>query len=82
MFLTVKSWPAEWAKPNHQWHYRTLLILIAGYVLLTSVGAIIHEARGGPASIISLLYFVQSFAVVALCAFWPPRTMKRRSLIQ
>ena len=70
-YLTVVSWPAEWARPNHQWHYRGLLLFIIATVLLTSITAAYREAADAPASVISLLYTVQTLIVLALCWRWP-----------
>jgi hypothetical protein len=71
------AWPADWAKPHYVWHYRALLLIVSTGVLLTSVGAIVHELKHSEATFISMLYTLQSLAVLGLCYAWPPLRRRR-----
>ena len=70
-FLTVVSWPADWARPNHVGHYRGVLVAILSYVLLTSMGAAQYEQLDAPVGPISPLYTLQTLGVLLLCWKWP-----------
>lgn len=74
---TRLSWAAEWAKPDHVWHYRALLVALMAYVLLSSLAAIVHEAMHTQASFVSPLYTAQAVAVITLCWAWPLRAKRR-----
>lgn len=73
---TRKAWPADWAKPHYVWHYRSLLLIVLGFVLGTFLGAMAHEAAHNTATFVSPLFTGLSVAVMALCHFWP---LKRQS---
>lgn len=76
-YRTTMSWPATWAKPDHVGHYRAILLILLGYILLTSLGAIVHESLGTQATWVSPAYSVQSWLVLLLCWRWPrPRALR------
>lgn len=77
MWRTVQAWPAEWAKPNHQWHYRALLVLLDVYVLLTTLGTWAREQANDGGSVISPLLTVQTCVVILVCLYVWPSTKKR-----
>lgn len=72
------AWPAEWAKPHHVYHYRAALLIIAAYVFLSGIGAIVHESLHTQATWVSPAYTFQALVVLAFCAQWPkPRSLRR-----
>lgn len=77
-YRTVRAWPADWAKPDHVWHYRGLLLTGSGFLLVISYGAFLHarlESTATPASLISTLICL---FVAVICLKWPkPRAMRK-----
>lgn len=79
-YRTVRSWPAEWAKPDHVWHYRFLLAITSGFTLGLSLAAWDYADRvhPEPSDPISVFYTLMSAAVLILCWYWPqPRSFLR-----
>lgn len=77
-YRTSKEWPAEWAKPDHVTHYRTLLVLLGSATTIVCAGSIYHEAMHSQATWVSPAWTVFSLGVLTLCALWPkPRSMRR-----
>lgn len=78
-YWTVRSWPAEWAKPDHVWHYRILLLINSGLTLATSLAAwhYEHVTPQVPADPVSSFYTAMSVLVLILCWRWPrPRPFR------
>jgi hypothetical protein len=79
-FRTGRSWPAEWAKPDHVWHYRCLLLITSGFTLGLSLAAWDYTDRIHPAAAdpISIFYTAMSIAVLVFCWRWPaqPRSFR------
>lgn len=70
-YRTVRSWPADWAKPDHVAHYRALLCITSGFALSVSFSAFQYERSGADAGPVSLGYTLLCLAVAALCWVWP-----------
>lgn len=75
-YRTVKDWPAIWARPNHVWHYRFLLVIVNVYVVLTTLGTWAIEAKGAPPTWATPLFTMQTFLVLWVCWRWPPYRKK------
>lgn len=75
---SVRAWPADWAKPNHQWHYRSLLILLNVYVAISTLGTWAREHANDGGSIVSPVLTAQTLAVILVCLYVWPADRKRR----
>lgn len=81
VWRTVEAWPAEWAKPHHVRHYRTLLVAVSGSLLAFTWGSFHHSQSGSASSAVSVLIFVVCVLTLLLCAWWPrPRSMAKEDL--
>ncbi len=75
---TVRAWPAEWAKPDHVGHYRSLLLTGSGFLLTISYGAFLHARLDSTATPASLLSTLICLFVAGICVKWPkPRAMRK-----
>ncbi len=75
---TVRAWPAEWAKPDHVGHYRTLLIAGSGFMLVVTFGSFLHARIESTATAVDLASSLACLFVLAICARWPkPRAMRK-----
>lgn len=78
VFRTVRAWPAEWAKPNHVWHYRCLLIAGSGFMLLISYGAYVHARAQSIPTVTSAAATAMCLFIAGICTFWPkPYSMRK-----
>lgn len=78
VYRTVRAWPAEWAKPHHVWHYRSLLLLGSGFLAILTFGAFVHVRMETPATAASLASTLVCLFVAGICARWPkPRSMRK-----
>lgn len=78
VYRTVRAWPADWAKPDHVWHYRLLLIIGSGFLGAATWGAFWYTRVNAPATSVSVLTLTLSLLTLALCARWPkPRSMRK-----
>lgn len=77
-YRSVRAWPAEWAKPHHVGHYRSVLVLLVATYVVFSLGSLQHEmnrTQAGPASPAVTLVTI---AALAICWHWPhPRPFRR-----
>lgn len=77
-FRVRKEWPADWAKPDHVNHYRSLLVLVGTACTIVAFGSAYHESLHSTATWVSPAWTVFSVGVLGLCALWPkPRAMAR-----
>ena len=75
---SARAWPAEWAKPDHVWHYRLLLLIGSGFLGASTWGAFWYTRVDAPATGVSVLTLTLSLLTLALCAWWPkPRSMRK-----
>lgn len=78
IYRSVRAWPAEWAKPDHVWHYRMLLALGSGFLGAATWGAYWHTTVDAPATGVSVLALCLSILTLAICGWWPkPRSMRK-----
>lgn len=78
IYRSVRAWPADWAKPDHVWHYRLLLIIGSGFLAAATWGAYWYTRVDAPATGVSILTLTLSLLTLALCAWWPkPRSMRK-----
>lgn len=78
LYRTVRAWPAEWAKPDHVWHYRALLLAGSGFLLTISYAAFLHARRDSAADEVDLASTLICLFVAGICARWPkPRSMRK-----
>lgn len=78
MWRVSRSWAADWAKPDHVTHYRTLLALVGTACAIVSAGSTYHESLHSQATWVSPAWTCFSVGVLALCACWPkPRALAR-----
>ena len=75
---TVRAWPADWAKPDHVWHYRTLLVAGSGFMLITTYGAFLYARLDTPATVVDFASTVACLFITGICWRWPkPRAMRK-----
>jgi hypothetical protein len=78
VWRTVRAWPADWAKPDHVGHYRSLLLTGSGFLLIVSYGAYLHAGSNSTADEIDLASTLACLFVAGICARWPkPRSMRK-----
>lgn len=71
VYRSVRAWPADWAKPDHQWHYRGLLVISSSFTLAVSLSGFQYEWSDAPAGPVSALYSVLCLVVLGACWYWP-----------
>ena len=75
---SVRAWPAEWAKPDHPWHYRLLLILGSGALLGITFVAFWYTRLAAPPTAASPLFSAVCLLGLVICARWPkPRAYRK-----
>ena len=78
IWRTVRAWPAEWAKPDHVWHYRSVLLLGSGLLLLLTWGAYWYTRVEAPATAVSPSSTVVCLFAAFICWKWPkPRAYRK-----
>lgn len=75
---TARAWPAEWAKPDHVGHYRSILLLVSSSMLTLTMGAYLSARASNPATAGSAVATIVCIACILICARWPkPRKMRK-----
>lgn len=74
----VRAWPAEWARPDHLGHYRGLLVLGAGSLIIITWSAYWYIRVEAPATGLSVLSTSAALFTAGICYRWPkPRAMRK-----
>lgn len=78
-YRTVRAWPADWAKPDHVWHYRILLLAQVAAFAVICFGSHWHEENATQAGTPSLLVTILASSMIGFCAHWPrPKPFRRQ----
>lgn len=78
VYRSVRAWPADWAKPDHVWHYRSLLMLGSGSLAVLTFGAFVYVRMDTPATFASVASTAVCLFAAGICAYWPPHPRSMR----